>query len=383
MFSLKSTHHTGARRGVLSTAHGKVETPMFMPIATKAALKTVAADELYTMEKKVEEDGSPILLSNTYHLYLKPGLDILSQFEGLHGFMRWDDVILTDSGGFQIFSLAKLRKITDQGVEFSSHIDGSKHFFTPQRSMEIQSVIGADIWMAFDYFPGYPATREQVERSVSLTTTWAQECKKWFDDFQHGGQQDKHQLFGIVQGSVFEDLRIQSATEITELDFDGYAIGGLAVGEPPEEMYRVVEMTTPHLPEGSVRYLMGVGPPEQIVEAVKRGVDLFDCVIPTRNARHGSLFIRDPKHGGEIVDADLTTARYKKMNIKAEKVSTDQSVIDPYCGCETCTQGYSRAYIRHLFSVDEPLGARLATQHNVYFYMDLMKQIRNQIAPAD
>ncbi len=379
MFTLTATHQSGARCGVLQTGHGDIATPFFMPIATKAAVKTISPNELQELERAVDSNTAPILLSNTYHLYLKPGLEILKQHQGLHGFMNWDHAILTDSGGFQIFSLAKLRTLTDQGVEFSSHIDGSKHLFTPERSMEIQSVIGADIWMAFDYFPGYPATQEQGVKSVELTTAWAKRCKEWFSNYTKDKKKGAHQLFGIVQGSTFTALRTRSAQEITECEFDGYAIGGLAVGEPPEEMYRIVEHTIPHLPEQSPRYLMGVGPPDQILEAVKRGVDMFDCVIPSRNARHGTVYTSTEGSDGQLVDSALSSVQFEKVNIRADKWSSDQRPVDPQCTCNTCTSGLSRSYIRHLFTVDEPLGSRLLTEHNIHFYMTLMKQIRDAI----
>jgi queuine tRNA-ribosyltransferase len=370
-FSLLATHSSGARRGQLSTPAGDVQTPFFMPIATKGAVKTLAAEDLWTLEQSVDSDTTPIVLSNTYHLYLKPGLDVLQDIGGLHSLMKWNGAVLTDSGGFQIFSLKGLRTLTDEGVEFQSHLDGSRHMITPEKSMEIQSVIGSNIWMAFDYFPGYPAKREEAEYSVRLTTEWAQRCRNW-SAAHDGGQQ----LFGIVQGSTFADLREQSARELTDIGFDGYAIGGLAVGEPAEVMYEVLEMTTPHLPENTPRYLMGVGTPEQILEAVKRGVDMFDCVIPTRNARHGSLFVRTQER---LVDAPLERVAYEKVNARGAKFANDSAVIDPFCACSVCAAGHSKAYLRHLFNVGEPLAARMATIHNVTFYRQLMKEIRDAI----
>lgn len=371
MFTLHHIHPSGVRRGTLQTAHGGIETPFFMPIATKGAVKGVSPLELSQIEQAVDPGTSPVVLSNTYHLYLRPGLEVLSRLRGLHGMMRWDHAILTDSGGFQVFSLAKLRTLSDDGVEFGSHIDGSKHLFTPERSMEIQAAIGADIWMAFDYFPGYPADPEDAARSVRLTTSWARRCRQWFDANADARQ---HQLFGIVQGSTDPELRAQSAEELQQIGFGGYAVGGLAVGEPPEEMYAVLDATTPLLPEQKPRYLMGVGPPEQILGSVKRGIDMFDCVIPTRNARHGSLFVHKPE-SPVLVDKSLSSVQYDKLSITAEQWADDRGPVDPHCSCELCTR-YSRAYLRHLFSVGEPLAARLASVHNITFFMQLMKEIR-------
>lgn len=374
-FSLEATHSTGARLGVLHTSHGDVRTPFFMPIATKGSVKTLHSSELWDIEQQADKTTTPIVLSNTYHLYLRPGEDTLKQLGGLHGMMDWNGAMLTDSGGFQVFSLSHLRKLTDDGVEFRSHIDGSSHMMTPERSMEIQSAIGSDIWMAFDYFPGYPASKEETERSVALTTAWARRCRDFHQEFLKSAQYPQ-KLFGIVQGSTHPELREQSAKELQEIGFDGYAVGGLAVGEPPEVMYDVLDSTVPHLPEDSPRYLMGVGPPEQILEAVKKGIDMFDCVIPTRNARHGSVFIRTAE---KLVDSGLSEVAYEKLNVKAAKSALSQETLDPYCACPTCSKGITRAYIRHLFTVEEPLAERLTTVHNIYFYMQLMADIRTVI----
>jgi queuine tRNA-ribosyltransferase len=381
MFTLQKTHASGARRGTLHTAHGAIETPFFMPIATKGAVKTLSATELWNLEQHVDATTTPVVLSNTYHQFLRPGVDVLRHFKGLHAFMGWKGTMLTDSGGFQVFSLSHLRKLTDNGVEFQSHIDGKRHVFTPEFSMEVQSIIGADIWMAFDYFPGYPATREEVEHSVALTTDWAKRCKEWVDAYhtttEQSQQREKpHQLFAIVQGSTCTDLREQSAKELVQLECDGYAVGGLAVGEPAEEMYTAIEAVTPHLPTDKPRYLMGVGMPEQILEAVKRGIDMFDCVLPTRNARHGTVFLHQDD---QIVAGDLSQVRYSKLNIRGEVMRLDTQPLDPYCHCSTCTGGLSRAYIRHLYTVDEPLAARLTSVHNITFYLQLMKEIRTAI----
>lgn len=355
-----------------------METPFFMPIATKGALKTVGGLELAQMQESIDSTTNPILLANTYHLYLQPGLDTLHALGGLHRFMNWPHSILTDSGGFQVFSLSSLRSIDNDGVTFRSHRDGSEHRITPEDSMRIQSIIGSDIWMAFDYFPGYPATPEESERSVTRTTEWAQRCKTWSENYKEKNS-SHHQLFGIVQGATDEALRKKSAEQLTKIGYDGYAIGGLAVGEPPEEMLRIVNSTTPHLPEHSPRYLMGVGPPEQILEAVKGGIDMFDCVIPTRNARHGSLFVHNSNHPESIVDQQLAAAAYDRINIRGKEWANDDSPLDPHCTCTTCTGGYSKAYIRHLFSIREPLAAHLSTIHNVAFYMQLMKDIRTAL----
>lgn len=368
MFSV--THQLGqARRGELQLAHGTVQTPFFMPIATKGAVKHLSNADFAAI-------GNQILLTNTYHLYLRPGIETLQAVGGAHGLMNWSKPILTDSGGFQVFSLARLRTINDDGVTFNSHIDGRELHFTPEVSMDIQSAIGADIWMCFDYFPGYPATREETERSVTLTTAWAQRSKqRWETLMNETGQSSL--LFGIVQGSSYPDLRIKSAEELQAIGFNGYAIGGLAVGEPVEVMYDILDATTPLLPANQPRYLMGVGQPEQILEAVKRGVDMFDCVLPSRNARHGQVYIHS--EGPQLVTADLSAVRYSKLTIKSADYARDTSPLDPYCSCTTCTSGYTRAYIRHLYTVDEALGKHLATIHNIHFYVSMMREIREHI----
>ncbi len=374
MFLLQSTHISGARRGSLKTAHGTVQTPFFMPIATMGAVRTLSAGDLDIIQKTVDPDSMPFVLSNTYHLYLRPGKEQLKSVGGLHHFMKWKHGMLTDSGGFQIFSLSHMNTIMDEGVEFQSHIDGSRHTITPEKSMEIQAAIGADIWMAFDYFPGYPAEKKEIDRSMRLTTAWADRCKQWMEHFRKEHPDREHQIFGIVQGANDPNMRKQSAQELQKIGFDGYAIGGLAVGEPAEIMYTVLDAVVPELPEEAPRYLMGVGPPEQILEAIKRGVDMFDCVIPTRNARHGSVFISTKE---KFVDAEFTKVNYEKLNLKASSRTKEHGPIDSNCSCQVCTEGYSRAYIRHLFTLKEPLAARLATIHNVHFYMTFMKQIRD------
>lgn len=365
-----------ARRGVLRTPHGDIQTPFFMPVATQGVLKTLSLPELCAYEQAIDASTTPIVLSNTYHLYLRPGEEKLRAFGGLHNFARWPGIMLTDSGGFQIFSLQKLRTLTDEGVEFQSHIDGSSHVLTPERSMEIQSAIGSDIWMVFDYFPGYPATENEVRKSVALTTAWARRCARWHQEYWKKQNASRSLLFGIVQGGTFPDQRRQSAQELTAIGFDGYAIGGLAVGEPEEMMYQAIEDTTPLLPENAPRYLMGVGTPDQILEAVKRGVDMFDCVMPTRNARHGTLYIRTSE---KIVCTDLAKLSYEKIQMRADKWSRSEEPLDRFCHCFTCTSGFSRGYLRHLHVIGDPLAARLGTIHNIFFYLSLMKEIRQQI----
>lgn len=339
---------------IISTRHGKIKTPFFMPIATRGAVKFLHNDDF----KKLKNQ---ILLSNTYHLSLKPGLKIIQKAGGLHKFMNWDKPILTDSGGYQVFSLSAMRKIEEKGVRFKSTYDGSKHFFTPEKVIEIQEKLGSDIMMVLDECPPYPCTYEYAKKSQELTTRWAKRCKK---------KQTKNLLFGIVQGSVYKDLRIKSAKELVSMNFDGYAIGGLAVGEPAQEMYKILDYVCPLLPKNKPRYLMGVGQPEQILEAVKRGIDMFDCVLPTRNARHGSCYINLK------LAKNLSNVKYNILRIKSEKYKSDFKPLDPTCRCATCTSGYSRAYIRHLFNVNEPLAQRLATIHNLHFYLELMRKIR-------
>ncbi len=367
------THQLGqARRGELQLMHGTVQTPLFMPIATKGAVKHLSNTDFASI-------GNQMLLTNTYHLYLRPGIETLQAVGGAHGLMNWSKPLLTDSGGFQVFSLARLRKITDDGVVFNSHIDGRELYFTPEVSMEIQSAIGADIWMCFDYFPGYPATREETERSVTLTTAWAKRSKqRWLELCAETGKSPL--LFGIVQGSSYKDLRIRSTEELQNLGFSGYAIGGLAVGEPVDIMYEMLDTTTPLLPHNQPRYLMGVGQPDQILEAVKRGVDMFDCVLPSRNARHGQVYVHTDSN--RLVAADLSAVHYTKLTIKSTEYVHDTSALDPYCSCTTCTSGYSRAYIRHLYTVDEALGKHLTTVHNIHFYIAMMREIRDILATA-
>ena len=343
-----------ARRGVFTTVHGTVQTPAFMNVGTAAAIKGgISSDNLKDLKCQVE-------LCNTYHLHLRPGDEVVRDMGGLHKFMGWDRPILTDSGGFQVFSLSSLRKIEEEGVTFQSHIDGRRIFMGPEQSMRIQSNLGSTIAMAFDECIQNPATREYTTQSIARTVRWLKRCKAEMARLNALPETiNKNQLlFGINQGSTFEDLRIEHMKQIADLDLDGYAIGGLAVGEPAEVMYQVIEAIEPYMPGDKIRYLMGVGTPVNIIEAVARGVDLFDCVMPSRNARHGHLFTWN----GII---NLMNAKYQR----------DDSPIDDQCDCPVC-QKHSRAYIRHLLKAGEMLGMRLAVMHNLYFYNTLMERIR-------
>ena len=341
---IKESKKTKARLGKLYTSHGIIDTPVFMPVGTRATVKAMTPREL-------ENLSIQIILSNSYHLYLRPGHNLIAQAGGLHKFMGWKGAILTDSGGFQIFSLGKLNKISDEGVSFNSHIDGSKHFISPEKAMEIQTALGSDIAMAFDECAPYPSGKYQVETAAQRTIQWARRCK----EAHHSPSQS---LFGIVQGGAFKDLRIENANKLVELDFPGYAIGGLSVGEPKSLMYEVLDYTVPCLPINKPRYLMGVGAPQSILEGVARGVDMFDCVLPTRNARNGSLFTSSGK-------LSITNAKYKD----------DFTPLDNKCKCYTC-QNFTKAYLRHLYLSKEMLASILGTIHNLYFMSSLMKNIR-------
>ncbi|MGF7398751.1 tRNA guanosine(34) transglycosylase Tgt [Thermoanaerobacterium thermosaccharolyticum] len=345
---IKKEKMTKARLGVLHTPHGDIETPVFMPVGTQATVKTMTPEEL-------KEIGARIILSNTYHLYLRPGHEVIKKAGGLHKFMNWDRAILTDSGGFQVFSLGPLRKITEDGVEFRSHLDGSRHFLTPEKVIEIENALGADIIMSFDECAPYPADYDYVKNSMETTLRWAKRGKEAHKNI------DKQALFGIVQGGTYDDLRRECANRLVDMDFPGYSIGGLSVGEEKELMYHVVDYTTDLLPQDKPRYLMGVGSPDDLIEGVIRGVDMFDCVLPTRMARNGTvltsrgrLIIRDAPHAEEFIP------------------------IDSECDCYTC-RNFSRAYIRHLFKANEILAARLATIHNLRFLTKLMEDIREAI----
>ncbi len=347
-----------AKRAVLETVHGTVQTPVFMNVGTVAAIKgAVSTEDLQTI-------GTQIELSNTYHLHVRPGDEVIRKLGGLHKFMVWDKPILTDSGGFQVFSLAGLRKIKEEGVYFHSHVDGRKIFMGPEESMQIQSNLASTIAMAFDECPSSVAERKYVEQSVARTARWLKRCKAEMDRLNSLPDTiNPHQmLFGINQGAIYEDIRIAHADEISELDLDGYAVGGLAVGESHEEMYHILDVTVPHLPENKPTYLMGVGTPANILEAVDRGVDFFDCVYPTRNGRHGHLYTN---HG--------------KINLLNAKFELDSRPIEEGCQCPAC-RTYSRAYIRHLLKAKEMLGYRLCVLHNLYFYNKMMEEIREAIA---
>ena len=356
MFKILKTENK-ARRGEFTTPHGTVQTPVFMNVATVAAIKgALAADDLKNI-------GCQVALSNTYHLHLRPGEDIVKNMGGLHKFMNWDRPILTDSGGFQVFSLSTLRKIEEEGVTFASHIDGHRIFMSPEKSMQIQSALGSDIAMAFDECVENPSPYEYVKASCERTTRWLARCKEELKnlnkkpDCTNPGQM----LFGINQGGTYDDLRVEHMKEIAKLDLPGYAIGGLAVGESHEEMYRIIDSVEPHMPKDKPRYLMGVGTPTNIIEGVARGIDFFDCVLPARNARHGHLYTENGC-----------------INLNNEKYKEDPLPIDPECDCYVC-KNYSRAYLRHLFRAKEMLAMRFAVIHNLHFYNKLMERIREAL----
>ncbi|MFP3929142.1 MAG: tRNA guanosine(34) transglycosylase Tgt [Desulfobacteraceae bacterium] len=345
---LDVSRDTAARRGRLLTRRGVVETPVFMPVGTQGSVKAVGSEEL-------EELGARIILANTYHLYLRPGHEVIRRLGGLHRFMSWPGALLTDSGGFQVYSLATLRSVSDQGVLFRSHLDGSRHFLGPEQAMEIQEALDSDIVMALDECVPYPADKARVEQALRRTSLWAARCRE-------RGAGPGQALFGIIQGGMYDDLREESAEALVEMDFDGYAVGGLSVGEDKETRERVLARTVPLLPHDRPIYLMGVGAPEDIVEAVCLGVDMFDCVMPTRNARNGTLF----------------TSR-GRMSIKSARYARDERPVDEECGCPVCTR-YSRAYLRHLFMAKEILAYRLNTIHNLYYYHGLMDSIRAAVS---
>ncbi|MGP4041734.1 tRNA guanosine(34) transglycosylase Tgt [Gracilibacillus sp. D59] len=345
---IKTCKQTGARLGKVHTPHGSFDTPAFMPVGTLATVKTMSPEEL-------KEMGANIILSNTYHLWLRPGEDIIKEAGGLHEFMNWDGAILTDSGGFQVFSLSDLRKIEEEGVHFRNHISGEKLFLSPEKAMNIQNDLGSDIMMAFDECPPFPAEHDYMKKSVERTSRWAERC------LEAHARKNVQGLFGIVQGGEYEDLRRLSAQDLTSLDFPGYAIGGLSVGEPKDVMNRVLEFTTPLLPSDKPRYLMGVGSPDSLIDGAIRGVDMFDCVLPTRIARNGTCMTSE----GRLV-------------VRNAKFARDFSPLDPNCDCHVC-KNYSRAYIRHLVKSSETFGFRLTTYHNLYFLLKLMEQVREAI----
>ncbi len=344
---VKECPDTGARAGILHTLHGDVPTPVFMPVGTQATVKTMSPEELY-------EIGAAIILSNTYHLYLRPGSDLVRKAGGLHSFMNWDNAILTDSGGFQVFSLGAMRKISEDGVTFRSHHDGSEHFLSPEKVISIQEDLGADIIMAFDECAPYPADREYIKASLERTTRWAERC---LQAKRHNDQA----LFAIVQGGMFPDLRQESARQLVSLDTPGYAVGGLSVGEPPELMYEMLEATVPLLPREKPRYLMGVGTADYLIEGVARGIDMFDCVLPTRIARNGTV---------------MTRSGY--LTVRNRPYADDLRPLEEGCGCYTCSN-YTRAYVRHLVKANEIFGFRLTTYHNLYMLVRFMARIRESI----
>jgi queuine tRNA-ribosyltransferase len=371
IFELLATdRHSKARRGRLTSAHGEIDTPAFMPVGTQGSVKGVSPREL-------RELHSQIVLGNTYHLFVRPGLDVIKHFGGLHNFMNWNGPILTDSGGYQIFSLAKLRKITEEGVEFQNHIDGARAFISPEIAMEIQLLLGSDIAMALDECVPYPCEYDYAAQSAEMTTRWATRCKEWKEENAERPTPNAQRpieesinyqpstmnslLFGIVQGATFEDLRKQSAQAIVDLDFNGYAIGGVSVGEPENEMMRAVEWAEPMLPGNKPRYAMGLGTPPQLLELIARGMDMFDCVLPTRLARNGTAFTATGT-----------------VNLKNAEFILDKNPIEENCMCDACHQ-FSRGYIRHLIKSEEILGLRLITLHNLHFYLNLMNQARAEI----
>ncbi len=350
-----------ARRGTLKLAHGEVQTPAFMPVGTYGSVKSLSPNE-------IRDIGAHIILGNTFHLWLRPGLEVIAAHGGLHQFMSWDGPILTDSGGFQVWSLGDLRKISEEGVKFRSPINGDSCFLTPEESMRIQKVLNSDIVMIFDECTPYPATHLEANESMQLSLRWAARSKAEFDRpagpqaiTSESGEQERNALFGIVQGGMYEDLRDISLQGLVDIGFDGYAIGGLSVGEPKEDMLRILAHTAPRMPKDKPRYLMGVGTPEDLVAAVAEGIDMFDCVMPTRNARNGWLFTR---HG----DIKIKNARYR----------SDTGPLDPDCACYTC-RNFTRGYLHHLYRLGEILGARLNTIHNLHYYQELMAGMRNAI----
>jgi len=362
-FNLLHTTETGGRRAQMHLPHQTVETPVFMPVGTAGTVKAVPQDVLESL-------GAQIILGNTYHLYLRPGHEVIRRLDGLHRFISWPRAMLTDSGGFQVYSLAHLRKVTDEGVRFRSHLDGSSHFFTPEHSMDVQIALGADICMAFDECTEYPADRARAEESLRLTMAWARRSLDYFHAHQNevvwrvefGGQTQS--LFGIVQGGMYHDLRRESAERLVEMDFDGYAIGGLSVGEPRELTLEVISEVLPLLPKDKPRYVMGVGFPDEIELYARMGVDMMDCVIPTRAARHGLLFTSQGR-----------------VNIKNKQYAEDQGPADPACNCMVCRR-YSRAYLRHLMQCGEPLGGALNSIHNLAYYLGIMQRVRADLAAS-
>ena len=369
---LAQDRESKARHGRLTTAHGAIETPTFIPVGTQGSVKAVSPREL-------RELNAPIVLGNTYHLFVRPGIEVIKHFGGLHKFMTWDRPILTDSGGYQIFSLTKLRKISEDGVQFQNHVDGTPAFVSPEIAMEIQAALGSDIAMVLDECPPWPCEYDYAAKSAEMTTRWAKRCKEWVEENAQRSTSDvqrpieestvsnqrspiqRQLVFGIVQGATFGELRKQSAQAIVDLDFDGYAIGGVSVGEPEEEMFRAVESSEPFLPSDKPRYAMGIGTPPQLLEMISRGMDMFDCVLPTRLARNGTAF----KSTGTL-------------NLKNAEYAKDRRPIEDDCVCSSCRE-FSRGYVRHLIKAEEILGLRIITLHNLHFYLDLMRRARDKI----
>ena len=369
---LAQDRESKARHGRLTTAHGAIETPTFMPVGTQGSVKAVSPREL-------RELNAPIVLGNTYHLFVRPGIEVIKHFGGLHKFMTWDRPILTDSGGYQIFSLAKLRKISEDGVQFQNHVDGTPAFVSPEIAMEIQAALGSDIAMVLDECPPWPCEYDYAAKSAEMTTRWAKRCKEWVEENAQRSTSDvqrpieestvsnqrspiqRQLVFGIVQGATFGELRKQSAQAIVDLDFDGYAIGGVSVGEPEEEMFRAVESSEPFLPSDKPRYAMGIGTPPQLLEMISRGMDMFDCVLPTRLARNGTAF--------------TSTGT---LNLKNAEYAKDRRPIEQDCVCSSCRE-FTRGYVRHLIKAEEILGLRIITLHNLHFYLDLMRRARDKI----
>jgi queuine tRNA-ribosyltransferase len=385
-FQIAASAESGGRRSVLALPHGTVQTPVFMPVGTAATVKAVPQGVL-------EELNAEIILANTYHLYLRPGHELIRRMGGVHRFMSWTRPMLTDSGGFQVFSLAKLRKISPEGVQFQSHLDGSTHFFSPEHSMAVQIALGADIMMAFDECVETPASWERTRDSMALTRDWALRSKQYWLEHRHEVPWEKQGignreqgvandssipysllptpcLFGIVQGGMYADLRRESAERLVEMDFPGYAIGGLAVGEPREVTREMIALTLEHLPQDKPRYVMGVGYPDEIEEYARMGVDMMDCVLPTRAGRHGLLFVRE--------DPGNRASNVVRLNIKKQEFAEDQRPLDGGCGCMVCRR-YTRAYLRHLFASGEPLGAELNSIHNLAFYFETMDRVRGEL----
>jgi queuine tRNA-ribosyltransferase len=371
-FEIEGTTDEGGRRAQLTLPHGVVQTPVFMPVGTAATIKAVPQDVLETL-------NAEIILANTYHLYLRPGHELIRRAGGVHRFMSWDRPTLTDSGGFQVFSLSKLRKVTPEGVEFRSHIDGSKHFFSPEHSMAVQIALGADVMMVFDECVETPASWERTRDSMGLTHDWAARSKAYWQEHRqevpwHEERDGKHQaLFGIVQGGMYVDLRKESAERLVEMELPGYAIGGLAVGESREVTREMIARTLEYLPKDKPRYVMGVGYPDEIEEYARMGVDMMDCVLPTRAGRHGLLFVRE--------DPNDRASAVVRVNIKKLDNAENHGPIDAGCKCSVCRR-YSRAYLRHLFASGEPLGATLNSIHNLSFYLETMERVRGEISRA-